>query len=146
MSEVDPPGWLRDGVHRVPGAAEPVAAADELGDPFRLELPTLLVANKCDQQTDPTEVAVLEELLDVEFPALRVSAQTGEGLDEFEIMVVLAGAAAFIHPCDDRPTHAEVQVVSFGEDHHLLLDCEVRYRQLPRRAVASVPGAGGSTR
>jgi hypothetical protein len=61
--------------------AEPVAAADELGDPFRLELPTLLVANKCDQQTDPAEVAVLEELLDVQFPALRVSVETGEGLD-----------------------------------------------------------------
>jgi len=72
--------------------------------------------------------------------------ETGEGRDEFEIMVGLAGIAAYVHPCEDRPTHAEVQVVSFSGDYQLLLDCEVRYRQLPRRAVASLPGAPGCAR
>lgn len=72
--------------------------------------------------------------------------ETGEGRDEFEIMVVLAGVAAYVHPCEERPTHAEVQVVSFSGDYQLLLDCEVRYRQLPRRAVAALPGAAGNDR
>ena len=51
-------------------------------DPFRLDLPTLLVANKSDLDPDPDEVTVLEELLGLRFPALTVSARTGAGLDE----------------------------------------------------------------
>jgi ribosome-interacting GTPase 1 len=54
--------------------------ADEEPDPFRVRLPTLLVANKSDP--DPEEVRVLEDLLGVRFPAVAVSAETGEGLDE----------------------------------------------------------------
>jgi ribosome-interacting GTPase 1 len=50
-------------------------------DPFRQDLPALLIANKCDLDPDPDEVAVLEELLDVRYPALSVSAKTGKGLD-----------------------------------------------------------------
>ena len=53
----------------------------EISDPFRLDLPTLLVANKCDLDPDPAEVEVLEELLGLNFPTLTVSAETGEGLD-----------------------------------------------------------------
>ena len=56
--------------------------ADETGDPFRLDLPTVLIANKCDLDPDPDEVKVLEELLGLRFPALTVSAKTGDGLDE----------------------------------------------------------------
>jgi uncharacterized protein len=56
--------------------------ANEADDPFRIDLPTLLVANKADLVTDPEEVAVLEELLQVDFPSLRVSAATGQGLGE----------------------------------------------------------------
>jgi hypothetical protein len=78
-------------------------------------------------------------------PAGPPLVETDEGRDGREIMVVLAGIAAYVNPCEDRPTHAEVQVVSLGADRRLLLDCEVRYRQLPRRVVASLPGAGGST-
>ncbi|MFU8895849.1 MAG: TGS domain-containing protein [Gammaproteobacteria bacterium] len=59
-------------------AATVATAATE--DPFRIELPTLLLANKSDLAPDPEEVAVLEELLGVELPAMRVSAQTGQGL------------------------------------------------------------------
>jgi ribosome-interacting GTPase 1 len=50
-------------------------------DPFRLDLPTLLVANKCDLDPDPDEVRVLEELLGLRFPAMSVSATTGAGLE-----------------------------------------------------------------
>jgi len=54
---------------------------DELEDPFRIELPTLLVANKSDLDPDPDEVKVLEELLGVAYPAVATSATTGEGVD-----------------------------------------------------------------
>lgn len=53
---------------------------DEL-DPFRIYLPTLLVANKVDLAPDPEEVEVLKELLGVKFPTLATSVVTGEGLD-----------------------------------------------------------------
>jgi uncharacterized protein len=51
-------------------------------DPFSIALPTLLVANKSDLVSDPGEIDVLGELLGVDFPALRVSAETGQGLGE----------------------------------------------------------------
>jgi ribosome-interacting GTPase 1 len=54
----------------------------ETGDPFRLELPTVLIANKSDLDPDPEEVEILEELLGLRFPALTMSAKTGDGLDE----------------------------------------------------------------
>lgn len=54
---------------------------DDLPDPFRVQLPTLLVANKSDLDPDPDEVRVLEELADVHFPAIATSAKTGHGLD-----------------------------------------------------------------
>ncbi len=61
--------------------AEEGEAADE-EDPFRLDLPTLLIANKCDLDPDAGEVEVLEELLGLQFPAQTVSAETGQGLDQ----------------------------------------------------------------
>jgi len=61
-------------------ALSPVDAADEL-DPFRIYLPTLLLANKSDLDPDPEALAVLEELSGVTFPALAVSVETGQGLD-----------------------------------------------------------------
>ena len=65
-----------------PAATAPGGSGDdeEVPDPFRLRLPTLLLANKSDLDPDPGEVAVLEELLGVRYPALAVSALTGEGL------------------------------------------------------------------
>lgn len=64
--------------------AVPAEAPDDGagGDPFHVELPTLLLANKSDLAPDPEEVVVLEELLGIRFPALRVSAQTGQGLGD----------------------------------------------------------------
>ena len=58
------------------------AGAEESDDPFRLDLPAVLIANKSDLDPDPEEVEVLEELLGLQFPALTVSARTGDGLDE----------------------------------------------------------------
>ena len=55
--------------------------ADDTEDPFRLDLPTVLIANKSDLDPDPEEVKVLEELLGLRFPALTMSAKTGDGLD-----------------------------------------------------------------
>jgi hypothetical protein len=70
---------------RWPAAQHAAAAEGESGvdlDPFRLRLPTLLLANKSDLDPDPDEVKVLEELLGVRYPALAVSAKTGAGLAE----------------------------------------------------------------
>ena len=55
---------------------------EESDDPFRLDLPTVLIANKSDLDPDPEEVKVLEELLGLRYPALTMSAETGDGLDE----------------------------------------------------------------
>jgi ribosome-interacting GTPase 1 len=62
-------------------------AEDEIPDPFRVHLPTLLVANKCDLDPDPEEVAVLEEIVGVKYPAVAVSATTGEGLGQLAPML-----------------------------------------------------------
>jgi ribosome-interacting GTPase 1 len=51
-------------------------------DPFRLDLPTLLIANKRDLDPDPGEIEALEELLEICLPAIATSTETGEGLDE----------------------------------------------------------------
>ena len=58
--------------------------AQETGedDPFRLDLPTVLIANKSDLDPDPEEVKILEELLGLRYPALTMSAETGDGVDQ----------------------------------------------------------------
>lgn len=50
-------------------------------DPFRVQLPTLLVAHKGDLISDPGEIQVLEELVGQRYPAIIASAKAGEGLD-----------------------------------------------------------------
>ncbi len=51
-------------------------------DPFANHLPTLLIVNKTDRLEKPgEEIAVFEDLTDLHFPTLAVSAETGEGLD-----------------------------------------------------------------
>ncbi len=65
--------------------AAPHSSEDETDDteldPFRIELPTILVANKCDLDPDPDEVAILEELTGVHFPTITCSALTGQGCE-----------------------------------------------------------------
>lgn len=51
-------------------------------DPFRKRLPTLLVANKRDLGFDPADLEVLKELIGLDLPAVSVSAETGEGLEQ----------------------------------------------------------------
>ncbi len=55
--------------------------AGEADDVFRLDLPTVMIANKSDLDPDPEEIEVLEELLGLSFPTLTMSAKTGDGLD-----------------------------------------------------------------
>ncbi|HXV11970.1 MAG TPA: GTPase [Burkholderiales bacterium] len=53
------------------------------GDPFALKLPTLMLANKADLATDESaEMEAFRELTGFSYPALAVSAATGEGLAE----------------------------------------------------------------
>ncbi len=62
-------------------AKEP-AKQGGMGDVFRLELPTVLIANKSDLDPDPEEVEILEELLGLRYPTLTMSARTGDGMGE----------------------------------------------------------------
>ena len=55
---------------------------EEVDNTFRVTLPTMLVANKSDLDWDRDEIAVLEELIDIHYPALAVSTETGEGIDK----------------------------------------------------------------
>ena len=61
----------------------PSEGAGGEGDPFALRLPCLLVANKADRiEHIEVELAALRDLANVRYPALAVSAATGEGLSE----------------------------------------------------------------
>jgi ribosome-interacting GTPase 1 len=62
--------------------AAAVAVDDDLPDPFRRDVPTLLIANKGDLDPDPDAIGVLKELSGCTFPALAVSATTRAGLDD----------------------------------------------------------------
>lgn len=58
-------------------------SAETADDPFALELPALLLANKADRTADvDTELAAFMELSGFSYPALAVSATTGYGLGE----------------------------------------------------------------
>lgn len=64
------------------GAASANADAGD-GDPFALRLPALMLANKADLATDEAaEVEAFRELTGFHYPALAVSARTGQGLAE----------------------------------------------------------------
>ena len=54
---------------------------DEIKDPFRNDLPTLMVANKADLSGSGEEVQLLQALLGTRLPAMVVSAKTGDGLE-----------------------------------------------------------------
>jgi ribosome-interacting GTPase 1 len=57
------------------------AATGGEDDPFSLELPTLLLANKADRLADPdVELRALLEVAGLRYPAFVVSATTGQGL------------------------------------------------------------------
>ncbi len=56
-------------------------------DPFRIALPTILVANKMDGTDSADELDALNELLNHRFPSVAVSALTGINLDVFPQML-----------------------------------------------------------
>ncbi|MFW2403315.1 MAG: GTPase [Gammaproteobacteria bacterium] len=68
------------GTHNAAPPRDPTDADDP--DPFRIELPTVLVANKSDLDPEPEDVRVLEELIEVSYPTMFCSAQSGQGCDE----------------------------------------------------------------
>jgi len=56
---------------------------EEDEDMFAIHLPTMLVVNKADLLDDPVaDLEVFRDLTGIQLPALCVSAQTGQGLDE----------------------------------------------------------------
>jgi ribosome-interacting GTPase 1 len=63
------------------GSDEARDTGDVESDPFRIRLPTLLVANKADLAGGRDDVEVLKELTGLELPALSVSVETGAGLE-----------------------------------------------------------------
>ena len=68
-----------------------VAAESDDGDPFALRLPTLLLANRADRLDDPdAELRAFLDVAGLDYPALAVSATTGQGLDRI-------GAWLFAH-------------------------------------------------
>jgi uncharacterized protein len=64
-------------------ALETARVGAETGDPFALRLPTLLLANKADRLTDAdAELQAFLEIAGLRYPALAVSASTGQGLGQ----------------------------------------------------------------
>lgn len=58
------------------------ATEDDEMDPFTINLPTLLVVNKIDAVDDPeAEIEIFEDLADLHYPELAISAETGIGLE-----------------------------------------------------------------
>ncbi|MBT8212811.1 MAG: 50S ribosome-binding GTPase, partial [Acidimicrobiia bacterium] len=69
-------------VHLIPEWPQTGSLERDDEDVFAVFLPTLLVANKVDLVEDPQpELEIVEDLLQVEFPTMAVSATTGAGLD-----------------------------------------------------------------
>ncbi len=67
---------------QVSTAGRDEGGVEQIPDPFRVHLPTVLIANKSDLDPDPGEAGVLEELTGVRFPAITTSAHTGHGLEQ----------------------------------------------------------------
>ena len=60
---------------------------ETVDDPFRIELPTILVANKIDLAAGRGELDALNDLVSYNFPSVAVSALTGANLESFPRMV-----------------------------------------------------------
>jgi ribosome-interacting GTPase 1 len=84
--------WRVTLTHRWEPAPESArAAARDDEDPFALQLPTLLLANKADCLANAdAELGAFLEVTGLRYPALGVSATTGQGLGEI-------GASLFSH-------------------------------------------------
>ena len=67
---------------------------DDLWNPFQIDIPAIMVANKIDLSDGPEELEALNELVTNPFPSLAVSALTEENLDVltrriFELMNIV---------------------------------------------------------
>jgi ribosome-interacting GTPase 1 len=81
------PVAMDDDVSTPPGTqATPNQETDE-EDPFRIHLPTMVVATKSDLDSTPEEIDTLEELVGVRYPAVAVSNESGEGLDQIGLLL-----------------------------------------------------------
>jgi uncharacterized protein len=90
-----PTDWSPGAATTVTEAADTTADGDaadaddeDLEDPFRITLPTLLVVTKSDLGFDPDEVQVLLELTGTRFPVLPVSAEQEAGLDRLGALLI----------------------------------------------------------
>ena len=84
-------------------AAHPGRPRDSSLDPLRTELTTLLVANKSDLDSGADEVSALEELTGVRFPAVAVSAKSGQVLGQLASFVF--GALGIVRVYTKPPGH-----------------------------------------
>lgn len=72
----------------VPNPAATIEPDEEMiDDPFRIELPTILVANKIDLAAGQHELEALNDLVSYDFSSVAVSAMTGANLESFPKMV-----------------------------------------------------------
>jgi len=85
------------------GSAAQPRRGDSPLDPLRTELPTLLVANKSDLDPGADEVSALEELAGVRFPAVAVSAKSGQVLGQLASFVF--GALGIVRVYTKPPGH-----------------------------------------
>ena len=84
---------------------------EQLDDPFRLHLPAVLVANKSDLHADPVEeLEAFRQLAGIRYPAVAVSAETGQGLDRIGPLLFEALGIVRVYtkapgqaPATDRP-------------------------------------------
>jgi len=73
------PGPMGEGTD--PGGDPPPRPDSGEDDPFRIHLPTMVVATWADTQSLTEEIDALEELVGVRYPAIEVSNESGAGLD-----------------------------------------------------------------
>ena len=56
-------------------------------DPTTFQLPTILVANKCDDEAADIRLEMAKESFDGKFPLLLISAERGDGMDELRKLI-----------------------------------------------------------
>src|SRR5215468_5334954 len=93
-----------------------VALPETSSDALTAELPTLLVANKSDLDPGADEVSVLEELAGVCFPAVALSAKSGEGLERLAPFVfnALGLVRVYTKPPGHPPDRTRPFIVTRG--------------------------------
>ena len=82
--------------------------SEQEADPFRIVLPTLMLAHKFDLDPEPGEAEALEELLQIDLPYIRTSTETGRGMDEIgRFLFERLGVVRVYTKIPGRPADAE---------------------------------------